>query len=62
MPITLMPEERKLGRTTVLNTLQDKTDYDAYCDSLGEKPCERLRGFMLADMAEWRAGRDGKAR
>lgn len=60
MPITLFPEDRKLGRTTVLNTLKDKTDYDAYCASIGEKPCERLRDFMLADMEEWRARNNGK--
>lgn len=61
MPITLFPEERKLGRTTVLNTLADKSDYDAYCESIGEKPCERLRAFMLSDMDDWRKARDGKA-
>ena len=60
MPMEILPEERKLGRTTVLNTLADKEAYDAYCQSIGEKPGERLREFMLADMAEYRRKHEGK--
>ena len=60
MPTVIAPEDRKLGRTTVLNTLSDKEAYDAYCQSIGEKPGERLREFMLADMAEYRRQHDGK--
>ena len=60
MPMEIQPEERKTGRTTVLNTVADKEAYDAYCLSIGEIPGVRLREFMLADMAEYRRKHDGK--
>lgn len=49
------PEERQVARTTVVTTDADKKDYADYCRSIGTEVSSRLRDFMAADMAEWRA-------
>lgn len=51
------PEQRVTARTVALTTNAIKEEYRLYCESIGAKPCTRLREFMETELIEARKSR-----
>lgn len=59
-----MPEEKSEfgrldNRMVILTSTQFKNEYTAMCETMGEKPSERIRAAMEKDLAAYKANAGG---